>query len=156
MNGEVERPQRGGDFAGAQGPHRVPSAKAVRKKEMESRQCRERAVYFAEGANLNFFLTISRASCSTWFTRSHSPSSSSPPPFRQLCRRRCVRLSCHAADHAADMRLVTSPVLSLPYRSYWFSHSLARDAPLPLTTLSETLSLRQTLGSVDFFFFKAT
>jgi len=32
MNGEVKRPQRGGNFAGAQGPHRVPPAKAVKKE----------------------------------------------------------------------------------------------------------------------------
>lgn len=31
MNGEVERPQRGGHLSGAQGPHRVPPAKAIRK-----------------------------------------------------------------------------------------------------------------------------
>lgn len=31
MNGEVKRPQSGGHLAGAQGPHRVPPAKAVRK-----------------------------------------------------------------------------------------------------------------------------
>lgn len=30
MNGEIKRPQRGGYLAGAQGPHRVPPAKAVR------------------------------------------------------------------------------------------------------------------------------
>lgn len=32
MNGEVKRSQRGGDFAGAQDPHRVPPAKAVKKE----------------------------------------------------------------------------------------------------------------------------
>lgn len=70
---------------------------------------------------------------------------------RQLYYRRCVRLSCHAADHAADVRLVTSRILSLSLsRSLTFC-SLARDAPPPLSSpFSPPLSSDRTsfrLGS---------
>lgn len=36
MNSEIKRPQCGGDFAGAQGPYRVPPAKAVKKERAVS------------------------------------------------------------------------------------------------------------------------
>lgn len=49
MNGEVKRPQRGGDLPGAQGPHRVPPAKAVGK----SRQFSGR--FSRKDVNVNLF-----------------------------------------------------------------------------------------------------
>lgn len=85
MNGEVKRPQCSGDLAGAQGPHRVPPAKAVRKKKTVPWIIRH-GIGIRFGVNLNLWIPLpSPQRCAVHHSRS------CPPRPRSCRRRRCHR-----------------------------------------------------------------
>jgi len=121
MNSEVKRPQRGGYLAGAQGPHRVPPAKAVRKSCQFPRERQTPG-----RVNLNF-LGYHLPSVVQYIVHSLALSFVAAAVPAVVLLSVCPALMLRGRSRSGrEVRHVTHP-LSLPF------FTLARDAPFPLS-----------------------